>query len=308
MSKVGCYESASFRIETRSNIRLTRVALVVRGASSYINRHNAPCALTISWCASTGRTTGYIDGIAPSDLQSLVNLINSSSTFLGHPLTVVEIFLHLIVRNLNEVIRIPQEERYYLEELRTGLAVAHADPSEIGHYVVWGWQFQDFQDATTRANTFVSTLAYLQRRFQFARQVYRRLLSILEEFKTYEFESQTTKLLLDRGAHERRERLTNRLDELENYQHQCQCMQTRAENLIKVVRPPMRIASNVLLLITMASSILCSPKSTAEPKGACPKPISKSHRPYGVTAFPSEPSRMSLLYSCLALSSRLSMG
>ncbi|KAF2277713.1 uncharacterized protein EI97DRAFT_271051 [Westerdykella ornata] len=226
---------AAYRTYRDEKGRVLRTSLIVRASSSDRNKHHAPVTLTLSWSAPTGRTTGYINGISPSDLQSFVNLINSCTTFLGHPLTVAEIFLHLIVRNLNEVIRLPEEERYYVDEIRTGLAEAQINPSKTGNHVVWGWKFQDFLDSTTRANMFLTTLAYLQRRFQFAHQVYGRLLNILEEFETYEFESPNTKVLLERGANERRERLTNRLNDVENYQHQCQCMQMRAENMIKVL-------------------------------------------------------------------------
>ncbi|KAF2657264.1 hypothetical protein K491DRAFT_343061 [Lophiostoma macrostomum CBS 122681] len=169
-----------------------------------------------------------------SDLSQLRFLLRSCAAQLVHPLTIPEIFLHMIVVHLNERIRVPGENDFYMEERRTGLARVKLD-SPNKQKSIWTWNFQDFQNSMAVANKFLPTLAYLQRRFAYATQLTQRLLSVLEELKNVEFVRPEMKAKVDFGALERRERLLNRMGILENYSHQTECMLQRTENTITVL-------------------------------------------------------------------------
>jgi hypothetical protein len=134
--------------------------------------------------------------------------------------------------HLNERIRIPIETDFYKEERRTGLS--RVLPTQ-DHFAVWNWDLSDFQESTRTINRFITALAYLRRRFSFASHLTRRFMIILDDLQSYEYENGMIKEALRKKEYERRERLHNRLGLLENYEHQTECVQKRAENLITVV-------------------------------------------------------------------------
>ncbi|KAF2751415.1 hypothetical protein M011DRAFT_113649 [Sporormia fimetaria CBS 119925] len=191
----------------------------------------------MAWHASSRRTIGFIDGISSSDISVLsrtLGTLTHASNSLAHPLTVPEIFLHCIVVNLNERVRIPAEESFYDEEIRTGLNIVVLAPGALEHGI-WNWRYEDFQTSTARANKYATTVAYLKRRFNFALGVTKRLLEVLEEMEGYDYVEEGVKEMLSVQSWSRRERLLNRKMALEGHEHQCDCMQLRVNNLISVV-------------------------------------------------------------------------
>lgn len=209
-------------------------AFVIRPAHSSVTEYGSFWAFAFTWNALTRRTIGYLDGISESDLNLLKDLLKSSSHLLSHPLTLPEILLHMVTAHLNENLRIPNEENFFEVERATGLARVVTPPISQRNRI-WNWDFKAFQDSTTGANQFITTLSYVRRRLRFAAQLTNRLLSIQEELRTYQFEDPKTMDKVKRGELERKERFYNRLGMLENYEHQTECMQKRAENLITVV-------------------------------------------------------------------------
>lgn len=191
-------------------------------------------------------------------MDDLKGFLKSCSNLLSHPLTLPEIILHMIVMYLNEHLRIPSEEEFFVEERRTGLSRVQA-PVAVQHDAIWNWSLKDFQDSTSRTNKFITTLSYIRRRFVFAMQLARRLEKIQDELQTYEFEKSETKGIVKNGAIERKERLQNRLGLLENYEHQTDCMRIRADNLNTVVSQRGPCCSNTMFnnnqLYTVLSQI-----------------------------------------------------
>lgn len=194
-------------------------------------------------------------------MSNLAGYIKSSGHLLIHPLSLPEIILHEIMIHLNERIRIPIEDEFYQEERRTGLSRVRPDQD---HFVVWNWSFKDFQESTRKINRFITALAYLRRRYNFASHLTRRFLAVMDELQTYGFESLEIKEAIRKREYQRRERLHNRLGILENYEHQTECVQKRAENLITVViTKPAQLS---LPQANLISFILCCHKSTAATK------------------------------------------
>lgn len=57
----------------------------------------------------------------------------------------------------------------------------------------------------------------------------------MDDLKTYEFDNSKIADAITKEEYQRRERIINRLGLLENNEHQTECVQKRAENLITVV-------------------------------------------------------------------------
>jgi hypothetical protein len=282
------------------------IAFVIRPAHTSITTFGSAWSFALSWDARSGRTTGILDGITASDMVDLKELLGYCSKYLQHPLTLPEIFLEMITIHLNERIRIPSEEEFFVEERRTGLSRVQGYGNSGHHSAVWTWGFEDFQHSTTTANKYVTTLAYLKRRFGFAMQLTRRLLSIQEELDNCDFVgSDDIKQKITYHSIQRKERLQNKLELLENYQHHTECMQKRVDNLITVVR--FNSTNPIGFLTEHNSYILYSPKSTAETRAALQKSIFKSRVQSVVRVFLSEQLLMSLSSSYPALSSQLSL-
>jgi hypothetical protein len=144
-----------------------------------------------------------------------------------------EIVLHMMILPLNDRLRVSSEEEFFVEEQRTGLSRLKKTPDQA--HVIWNWGFKDFQHSTTKVNKFLTRIAYVRRRFAFAKQINQRMLDILDELQTYEFTNSEITKILRSWRIERKERLLNQLAQLESYEHQSECMQKRADNLITVV-------------------------------------------------------------------------
>lgn len=129
----------------------------MRSGHGSIKTASSVWSTATSWDAFTGCTTAFIEGLFDDDLADLQTHIRSSSQFLGHPLMLPEILLHMVTFRLNERMRIPCEEEFYQYEQRTGLSNLPYF-SNISHAAVWQWNVQDFQQATTMSNRSLTTM------------------------------------------------------------------------------------------------------------------------------------------------------
>ncbi|KAF2465709.1 uncharacterized protein BDR25DRAFT_345913 [Lindgomyces ingoldianus] len=212
---------------------LIGLKFLIRSAHSSVTTHGSNWSFALTWHASTGRTTGFLDGIADIDMSDLEKYLKSASPQLGHPLMLPEILLDMITMHLNLRIRLPEEQKHFADERRTG--VSHVYPFNT----VWNFSFSEFRETMQRATTFNTTLAYLQRRFKFATQLARKLVEVLEEIEgCLEVDKDGDggrRLGLEIGGVERKERFRNRIGLLENFECQVECMQKRNENTIAVL-------------------------------------------------------------------------
>jgi hypothetical protein len=210
--------------------------MVIRAAHGSTAPYTSVWSFVLSWNALTGRTTGYLDGMRKGHRDDLALYIELFSGHIAHPITLPEIALHMIVTHLKKGIRIPSENEFYQEERRVGLSLVHHLRLEQT-YDLWKWNLGDFQQSTFQANRFITIVAYTKRPLAFASQLARRLLSEMEELEALDFGNTKTTSMVSKGKYQRRERLINEMDILENYYHQSECVQTRAKDLISVVSP-----------------------------------------------------------------------
>ncbi|KAF2873767.1 hypothetical protein BDV95DRAFT_666813 [Massariosphaeria phaeospora] len=213
--------------------KVTRLDFLIRVGHGSSTRFSSRWAFALTWDASLGRTTGFLEGLSETHMLELKALLKSCSPHLGHPLTIPEILLHIVSATLNERIRIPRENEFYELERRTGLTQMMQTSAEERH-TMWAWSFHDFQRTTTQANKFNTVLAYLRRRFRFASHLAERLLQINDELSLLDFEEVGMKITRE-GGHQRRERLVNRIGLLQSYEHQTECVQKRIDNLKTVL-------------------------------------------------------------------------
>ena len=160
--------------------------------------------------------------------------------------------------HLNECIRIPNEETFYNLEREAHLSRYPHPASSAPHDYrepkpgsngprlksnsnhvspIWDWHPDRFQKATQTANKCSTTLAYLKRRYSFAKKLAIRLLDIQKTMQDYNYSSNVKDLetVMNQGYQERRERLQNRLFLLEGYEHQVECVQKRVDNLVTML-------------------------------------------------------------------------
>jgi hypothetical protein len=187
----------------------------------------------MTWDACTGRTVGFLEGMSREEFIDFKFHIGSCSRFLGQPLMLPEILLHMITFQLNEHSRIPSENDFYPQEQRTGLSNLPYF-STVSHSAVWQWNLQDFQQATTIANRSLTTMAFLKRRFRFITQYAQKMLSLLAELKESNYQNDHIATIIKKED-EWRQRLSDRISQSETYEHQTECMQIRIENLNTVV-------------------------------------------------------------------------
>ncbi|KAF2001519.1 hypothetical protein P154DRAFT_164410 [Amniculicola lignicola CBS 123094] len=203
----------------------------------------------------TGRTIALVENFTEDDLEKVSKHLLAGRTHISHPLFFPEMMLHMIMKGLNDKVRIPEELAFFLEERRTGLGRVKGSKKEqrvmreweANGRTIWDWGDEEFRQATTRVNRFKTTVAYLERRFGFAKQLSVRLLEGLEELSNCGFgegEEKGGDAKSGRGKlHEQieqlkwmfKERIRNRQLLLENYEMQMHCMQKRTENLITVL-------------------------------------------------------------------------
>jgi len=191
-------------------------------------------AFALTWDVCTRRTVGFLEGFSEADMEEMKSLINSFSQSLAHPLTLPEILLHMITSKLNECARIPAEEAFYREEWRTGLTNMPDAPAST-YSSLWNWGFQDFQNSTARANKSLTAIVFLEQRFWITARLARRLIELLDELQNSNYEDPSIRNEFKQSRHRIRQRLLNRVELLETYEHQTQCVQKRVENLNTVV-------------------------------------------------------------------------
>ena len=227
------------------------------------------------WDASSGRTTAIIEGLFDEDLDEITFLINACSQFLDHPLMFPEILLHVTTVRLNEYLRIPCEEAFYVWEQRTGLSnLPYFNLNS--HVAVWNWTLEDFQHATTIANRSLTNMAFLRRRFQYTTQCAEKLLAMLAELKDSAYENKNIAMLFGKED-EWRQRLSDRILQSQTYEHQIDCVQKRIENLNNVVSGLKTIILHIVLS-NYLSYTRFSPRSTARTKASWLRSIFRSPR------------------------------
>ncbi|ORY05179.1 hypothetical protein BCR34DRAFT_48879 [Clohesyomyces aquaticus] len=182
---------------------VTELNFLIRPAHSSHFQYSSNWSWAFTWNACTGRMTGFLDGMTDQDIDDLKLYLKSASPELGHPLMLPELLLSLIYKHLNVRIRIPAEQDYFAIERGAGISRVQSEGT------VWDWSPERFQDSTKKANTFMTTLAYLQGRFPFARQLAERMAKTLKRLETEEFADSTIKERLITGRAKRAERLEN---------------------------------------------------------------------------------------------------
>ncbi|KAF2745861.1 hypothetical protein M011DRAFT_446485 [Sporormia fimetaria CBS 119925] len=182
--------------------------------------------IALSWNATTGRSTGLIEGLSPNRAEELLELLNLNSQNLDHPLVLPEILLHMLTAHLNERSRVPLEEEFYALESLTGLTSA---PSPIN--TEWYLGFDDFKSITGTAYKTLTRMVFLTRRFRMLVSFAQRLQYLLAELKGERFENEHLVPMLERTYHQWNQRLLNRVAVLEAYEHQTECVQKRIANL-----------------------------------------------------------------------------
>jgi len=207
-------------------------AHIARASYSVAREIDSVWVTALHWDARSGRTIGFIEGIK-GDLPELKFLIESCSRFLGHPLMVPEIILHMVTTSLNEGARIPREEDFYPQERLTGLSYLPYF-SEISHNEIWKWDFKNFQQATAIANKSYNTMAFLKRRFRFNAEYAQKMLEVLNELQGSRYTNMEIEKLI-KNDNEWKQRLSDRIYQSETYEHQNQCVQERIQNLNTVV-------------------------------------------------------------------------
>ncbi|CAI6337532.1 unnamed protein product [Periconia digitata] len=212
---------------------ISQTTSVFRSGHGSITTASSVWSAAMRWDASTGRTIAFIEGLFDEDRNDLELYINTCSKFLGHPLMLPEILLHMVTFRLNELLRIPCEEEFYRYEQQTGLSNLPYF-SKISHAAVYEWTLQDFQRATTVANRSLTNMVFLRRRFQFTTQYAEKLFSMLTEIKKSEFMNNEIAILIKKED-DCRQRLSDRILQSKIYEHQTECVQKRIENLNTVL-------------------------------------------------------------------------
>ncbi|PVI04527.1 hypothetical protein DM02DRAFT_668951 [Periconia macrospinosa] len=205
----------------------------MRAGHGSIKTASSVWSAAMTWDAVTGRTIALIEGLHDDDLHDFTLHLASCSPFLGHPLMLPEILLHMTTSRLNERLRIPCEEEFYLYEQQTGLSNLPYF-SKISHAAVWDWSLKDFQNATTIANRSLTNMSFLRRRFQYTTQYAERLFATLTEIKASEYKNETIATII-KEEDEWRQRLADRILQSKVYEHQTDCVQKRIENLNNVL-------------------------------------------------------------------------
>lgn len=206
--------------------KVSHVSVIIRIGFAKSKRCGMTWSVALTWNVQTNRTVGFIEGFSATDMSELKFHIKSCSRNLSHPLMIPEILLHMITVKLNDQDRVPCEDDFYAEEQRTGISNM---PNPINHASVWAWNLQDFKDVTTKANRCLTNMVFLERRFRFTTELTRRFVSLLAELRNDE---QVRKIVYEDHL---RQRLLNRMWQLEAYVHQTECVQKRMDNLNTVL-------------------------------------------------------------------------
>ncbi|KAF2107123.1 hypothetical protein BDV96DRAFT_305680 [Lophiotrema nucula] len=214
--------------------RITRISSIIRPAHGSSINHSSNWGFTTTWDACTGRTTAILDGMTKHDVKDLKDYLKAASPLLRHPLALPEILLHMIQVHLNERIRAPEEEAFFKWERKTGISRINASPEDNARNI-WDWKFPEFTSATNAANKFNTTICYLTRRFAFATQLAKRQLELLKELESFKFVNADIEKEIRNASWSRKERLQNRIYQLETYEHQVHCMGERNKNLVTVL-------------------------------------------------------------------------
>ncbi|KAF2008583.1 hypothetical protein BU24DRAFT_429178 [Aaosphaeria arxii CBS 175.79] len=233
---IGGAHSGAFTsfIDRDSDGKVSQIQFVIRVGHGSSTAYSSMWSFALKWDAQTGRTDGFLEGFSPASLTEFTEHIKSSSTYLGHGLTLPEILVHMITTQLNDRMRIPCEELFYDEERRTDLS----NLSYLGSKrpaALQTWSLDEIQGITTRANRYITTMVYLKRRFRSTAQITHRLLSILEEVSRIDRTDSDAWTQDQLEDDRRKQRLQNRVGVLEGYEYQTECMLKRIENLNNVL-------------------------------------------------------------------------